>query len=803
MENLVKDLRYALRTLRQGLGFTLIAVVTLALGIGATTAIFTLVKSVLLEPLPYPEPERLVVVMENNLEAGFSRFSISPPDFQDFRDQNRVFETIAVFRGENFNLTGEERAERLQGSLVSREYFRVMGVEPVLGRAFLPEEDKPGAPPVVVLNHGLWQRRFGGDRDVLGRPLLLDGESYTVVGVMPSQFSPNRELFVPLALDYAAGNRGNHFLIGMARLRPGVTPDEAQADLAAIAARLQEAYPDTNTGWGAVVDPLHELLVEDVRAALWILLAAVALVLLVGCANIANLLLARMALRDREVALRTALGAGRGRLLRQFLTENLVLALLGGLLGTALAFGITRTLVAVYADSIPRAESVALDAGVLLFALILSAATSLIFGLAPAWHASRPNLVASLKEGAGTQAGGTRRGFVRAALVFAEVAVALVLLIGAGLLIRSFERLLDVDPGFEPAGALTMELSLPEAKYSEPARRVVFFRQLLERATSLPGVEQAATVFPMPLTGSGYMLVFFVEGRPIPQPNQEPVGHIRVASPGYFRTMGIPLLRGRDFTAHDDADAPRVVLLNQRAVERYWGDQDPIGQRITFSTPDGDDTVWATVIGVVGDVHHEALNVETEPEIYRANYQVPTSGAILILRTATDPASLAAPLRSEVAALDPDLPLFNVRTLQELVDTSVAEPRFNASLLSLFAGLALLLAALGVYGLISYSVTQRVREVGVRLALGASRSHVLGLILRQGMLPVVIGVVAGLILALILTRLLASLVYGVSTLDPATFTTIPLLLAAVAAIACSIPALRATRVDPMAVLREE
>lgn len=804
MENFAKEIRYALRNLRKSPGFTLIAVATLALGIGANVAIFTVAKNVLLDPLPYPESERLMIVQEANPSAGFPRFSVAPLNYLDFHDRNSTFESMAAVDGASFAMTSPDgQPQRLRGLQVTGEYFDVYGVQPAHGRFFTPEHDRFGAERVAVLTYSFWQSRFGGDRQILERSLTLDGESYRVLGVMPEGILTTRDVVVPMAIDYQETARGAHYWGIRGRLAEGVNLEQARADLVQVAAQLEQAYPDSNTGWTAIVEPLHERIVQGFGSIMWMLTAAVGLVLLIAAGNVANLLLSRIAARERETAVRTALGASRWHLVRQFLTETTLLALLGGGLGVLLARYGTEILVAMSANAIPRSREVAVDGGVMLFALGLSLVTGLAFGLIPALSASRTDLGGTLKEGGRGQMGGRGGSRLRRGLVLAEVALSVLLLVGAGLLIKSLSRLLDVDPGFQPAGVMTTQLDLPETRYAEETAQSAFYRRMIDRVEALPGVESVAAVMPMPLTGSGFVLRFHVEGREIPEPNKAPSSNIRVVTESYFDAMRIPRMAGRVFERADDADAPGVIVLNETAVAKFFPGQDALGQRITFDDPRAEDVSWMTVVGVVADVHHEDLAVAPDPEMYWSFAQQPMSSATLIARTASDPILLTQPLRDAAAEIDRELPLYNFQSLEQIVTDSVAQPHFNSWLLGLFSGLALLLATLGVYGVISYSVTQGLREIGVRLALGAERSRILGLVLSRGLTLVGAGLAVGLVAAFFASRLLSTMVFDVSPTDLATYVTVALLLVAAGAAACLIPALRAVRVDPVVVLREE
>ena len=803
MDTLWKDIRFGLRTLAKSPGTTLAALLALALGIGANSAIFSVVDGVLLKPLPYPAPDRLVVLMAKNPTAGFPRFSVSLPDFEDWRRQSRSFQGMVAYAGKRFNLTGGDHPEALRGAGVSADFFHTLELEPALGRGFRPEEDRPGGERVAILSDGLWRRRFGADPGIVGRTLMLDGVSRIVVGVAPPGAGlPLRgEIWVPLAADPAQESRGAHHLTVLGRLKPGVSLGRARTEMAQVAARLERQYPDSNSGWGSVILPLGDFAVEDVRSSLLILLVFVSFVLLIACADVANLLLARVAAREREIALRAALGASRVRLVRQMLTETLVLFLAGGLLGLLLAGWGTRALIALDPDVIPRGQEVHLDGRVLLFTLAVSLGTGLLFGLIPALTGAGRRLADSLKEGGRGMAGGLRGRRIRDVLVLAQVALTLVLLLGAGLLIQSFARLQAVDPGFRPEGAVAAQLALPEAKYHQEERQIAFYRALLERVRALPGVEQAGLIYPLPLGDSDLVFAFFVEGRPAPPPNAVPTANARTASPGAFQALGIPLRRGRLFDDRDNAAGMPVVVVNETMAARVWPGENPLGKRLTFDDPKDPKRRWSTVVGVVGDVHHEALGKEAGSEVYLSQFQQPIPYAALVVRGRGDPARLAAPIRGAVKSLDPDLPVDKVTTLRDVVAASLAQSRFKAVLLALFAGLALVLAVVGVYGVVSYSAAQRTHEIGVRLALGASRDHVLLLVVRQGMRWVLIGLALGLAGAWYASRLLAGEIYGLSVTDPLTFLTVPLALGLVALAANYFPARRATQVDPLVALR--
>jgi putative ABC transport system permease protein len=807
LADLFQDLRYAARILKKNPGFTAVAVVALALGIGANTAIFSVVNTVLLRPLPYKDQEQLVMVWEDATRHGYPRDTPAAANYVDWRDQNNVFSGMAAIADMNFNLTNAGDPERLKGRRVSANLFPLLGVEPQLGRIFSTAEDQPGSQQVVVLSHRLWQRRFGGDPSIAGKPLTLNDETYTVIGVMPARFQfPEKddELWVPIALSaQEAANRNRHYLEVVARLKPGVTLPQAQTDMTTIGTRLQQQYPESNTDLGVAVTSLHEHLVGDIKPALLILLGAVGLVLLIACANVANLLLARAAIRQKEIALRVALGARHWRLLRQFLTESVLLATLGGMLGLAIAYVGLLLLGSFVPESISQAREVSLDLKVLGFTLLVSLLTGLIFGLAPAIQAARLNQSETLKEGGRDSVTGRSGKRLRSLLVTAEVAVSLVLLIAAGLLINSFLRLRNIDPGFRVDHLLTMKIELPEPKYEEMQRRTAFYDNLIQRVQSLAGVRSAAVTTNLPLYRQGNSIGIRLEGKPAPLPGHELIVVTRIVSPGYFETMGIPLLAGRQFTDHDSDQSPNVVVISETMARRYWPGEEAIGKRIAAGRV-RTDADWIQVVGVVKDVRQFELNAEPRPQMYlaygQADFFRPED---LVVKTDVEPASIAATVRKAVWDVDKDQPVSNIRTMDEILAESIARQRFSMLLLGVFAGVALLLAAVGIYGVMSYSVAQRTHEIGIRMALGAQTSAVLKLAVAYGLKLVIAGVVIGLVAAFALTRLMATLLFGVTPTDPATFALISLLLISVAAIASYIPARRATKVDPLIALRYE
>ena len=805
MQGWALDFRYALRMLAVHRRVTAVAVLSLALGLGANIAIFSLVYAVLLRPLPYKDPDRLTIFWESHVARGSGRAMISAPNFIDYRSQNTVFEGMAAFETVDVALTGVREAEQVRGLAVTEGFFSVLGVRPFRGRDFLPAETQAGGPCAVVLSQGFWQRRFGGEPQVVGRALALNGVSCAVTGIMPAGFEfPDREAEFWMGRGFSAAElrqRGYHRMGAVARFKPGVQRSQAVADLNRIAAHLAEQYPVTNRGWGVFLVPVREERVRWVRTALLIIVGAAGLVLLIACTNVASLLVARNAAREKEIAVRAALGAGRGRLLGQSLTESLLLALLAGGVGLALTPFFTRVLLSLSPKGFVLPQRVGLDPVVLSFGLAAALLVALLSGLLPAMQALRTNLSESLKEGGRAGGAGLSRQRARSCLVIAEVAVALVLLAGAGVMLRSFLRLRVVDSGFRTDHLLTARLFLPAARYGEARQKTSFHRDLLERVRALPGVESAAAGNCLPLI-SDFGRAFTIGGRPIPPPGQWLSASYRSVTPEYFRTLGIPILRGRAFTDQDHADAPGVAIVNQTLARQQWPNGDPIGQQINLERPERQHA-WRTIVGVAGDVRHRGPDANYSVEVYAPYYQMPEAAATLAVRSASDPAGLAVGVRAALRAADPNLPPGQIRTMEQLVaeSDSLSSRRSLMVLLGAFAVLAVLLAGVGVYGVISYSVAQRRQEIGLRMALGAQRGDVLRLVIRQALGLALAGVAIGAGLALALTRFLGSLVYQVSASDPLTFTAVGLLLVLVSLAASYLPAWAATRVDPMAALR--
>ena len=802
MDTLIRDIRYGIRSLLKRPGFTMIALTALALGIGANTAIFSLVNAVLLRPLPFAEPDRLVWIW-GNISNGTNQASVSPPDFLDYRQQNTTFEQLAaaITVPVPLNLTGSGEPERLNGAAVTGNYFQALGASPALGRTFLLENEKLGNDQVAVLSYGLWQKRFGGDRDIVNKTITLDGKTCAVIGVMPQSFTfpQAAELWIPINFDISEGMklRKAHFMRPIGKLKQGVTLAQAQADTDTIAKRLEQEYPDSNKGWNLRLVSLREQLVGNTRPTLYILFGAVGFVLLIACANVANLLLVRAAGRQREIALRTALGAGRFRIIRQMITESVLLALLGGALGTLLAFWGVELLVKLSEGSIPPTAQVRIDATVLAFTLLTSVITGVLFGLAPALRTMKLNLSEALKEGDRSGADGSHRNRTRSVLVVLESAVAVVLLIGAGLLVRSLIQLQNVSPGFDPHNILTMRVDLPREKYASPQKAGSFFSQLETRIKSLPGVEHVGLISELPLSGQPNDMPYTVEGRPPVSPDQAFDDDFRRVNTEYFNAMHIPLLRGRNFTEQEVRDSAKVIIISDLLARQVFPNEEPIGKRLIMAF--GDQPF--EIIGIVGDIRHRGLESNPSPAMYMPTSQ--ESWRNIVVRTQGDPARLAGAVRNEVRALDPDQPVAMVRTMDEWMETAMAGPRYRTALLALFAFVALVLASTGIYGVMSYSVSQRTHEIGVRMALGARHSDVLKLVVRQGMSLVVIGVGIGIGGAIALTRVMSTLLFGVTAKDPFTFVTVGALLTVVAFVACYLPARRATKVDPLVALRYE
>jgi putative ABC transport system permease protein len=802
METLVQDLRFGLRMLLKSPGFTLAAILALALGIGANTAIFSVVNAVLLRPLPYKDAERIVMVWEGKPDKGWDQFAVSPANYLDWVAQSRSLESMVAFRTSPLIATGGNEPERLRGALATREYFDLVGIKPSLGRVFLETEYEPGKGHAVILSDALYKRRFGGRPDVLGTTVMLNAEPVTIIGVMPQGFRlpSGADALMPLAFSAQETQaRGSHYLVAMARLAPGASLESASAEMSALAARLEKEHPDTNAGWIIKLVPLYEQVVGDVRPALWALFGAVGCVLLVACANVANLLLARSASRRGEIAVRAALGAGRLRLVRQLLTESLLLALLGGGLGLLLGMWSVDLLRALQPGNLPRLDSLSIDRTVMLFTFLASALTGLLFGLLPALALSRSHLHGALQE-AGRGVRTRMSQGVRGMLVVAQVAISLVLLAGAGLHLRSIQRLMQVNPGFDPESLLTMRASLPGQKYPKDEQQTAFYDRVLDSLKVLPGVEVAAAVSPLPQSDNDLIYSVSVEGRPPSKPGEGASANWYTVSPTYFTAMRIPLLKGRLFTDADAAGAPRVALINETMARKMWPGEDPLGQRLRMGI---DSDAPREIVGVVGDVRHYGLDQDVTMQMYDPVRQRPMSGMSFVLKTSVDPASLAPAARRAVLAADPEQPVSDVRTMREVVEATTAQRRFSLLLLGVFAGIALLLAAVGIYGVVGYSVAQRTHEIGVRMALGARRGEILGLVLRQGMALALLGVGVGLVGALALTRLIAGLLFGVSASDPLTFAATAVLLSGVALLATFIPAHRATRVEPTAALRYE
>jgi putative ABC transport system permease protein len=810
METIFQDLRYGMRMLVKNPSFTIVAVITMALGIGANTALFSVVNGVLLKSLPFKEPDRLMFALETNAKFPPPGISSSTLNYRDWKEQSHSFETLSARQAFIANLTSSEQPEKIQGEKVTADYFATLGVVPLAGRTFTEAEDRPGGEPVILLSQGLWQRRFGGAANMVGQTIPINGQAVTVIGIMPNDYRPNIEFWMPIGITYQNADRNLHNIQVIGRLAANVSVEQAQTEMTAIAGRLIEQYPESNSGWGIALVPYQSMVTFNIRWALLTLLAAVGCVLLIACANVANLLLARAASREREIAIRLAMGATRGRLIRQVLTESVLISLIGGGFGVLIALWSAQALVSLNPQGIPRAGEIGIDGRVLIFALLASLTAGIIFGLVPAWQSSRANVNETLKE-SGKSSSGTGRGHrLRAALVVIQVAFAFILLVCAGLLIKSFAQLRQVNVGFNQQRLLTMQVTLPPAQYARPSDILGFYRDATQRLAALPGVISASGISQVPLAGGGPQFIFSVEGRPLPTPSEAPLASYRIVAADYFGTMNIPLIKGRTFTDADNENALQVVAVNQNMADIMWPGEDPVGKRLTVGVPaPGEAPDWATVVGVVGNVKHTSLSGETGMQMYQPIAQTPFLGLGLgrtmnfIMRTQLEPVNLTESARSVIAGLNPTLPVANVKTMETIISESVAANRFNMSLFGLFAAIAMSLTIVGIFGVMNYAVTQRTQEIGIRMALGAQPGQVRALILKQGLVLSSIGLAIGLGGCFIVTRWMASLLFGVSTIDPLILTAVAVLLAAVALLTCYIPARRATRVDPIIALRHE
>jgi putative ABC transport system permease protein len=817
IHDLLQDTRYGARMLRKSPGLTSVAVLSLALGMGAISTIFSFVNGIMLRPLPYQEPDRLVLLDETAFKRGSPSMNVSYPNFLDWRQQNHSFEDIACYTTGGFIISpgapggspgapgagGGGEPEQLKGAFVTQGLFEIIGVAPILGRTFTADEDQPDHDQVVILSYGLWQRRFGSDPNILGQTLLLNNRQRVVIGIMPKgfQFPEVAEAWGPLALNTKIWTRTDHGLLSIARLKPGVSLEQAQAEMIQIASNIEVQNPITNEGLSVSLTSLRAGLVGDYKKALLILLGVVGFVLLIACVNVANLLLARGAARQKEIAIRAALGANRRRIFRQLLTESLLLGLISGALGLVLALWGMDLLLAAIPIDIPFWMKFDLDGRVLGFTAACSLLTGFVFGTAPALEASNPDLNETLKEGGRSGTGGGSHS-VRSVLVITEIALSLVLLVGAGLMMRSFMSLQRVDAGFNPEGVLTMYIALPGVKYRPPEKRAAFFSQLLERVRAIPGVQYAGSNSGLPLIGNNWGRSLTVEGAPILPVGEAPAINHCVISPNYFSAMGITFLKGRDFDERDTREAQKVTIIDERLAREYWPGEDPIGKRIRFGPPE-DNEPWHTIVGVVREVKHDRLDASTRMSVYLPFAQMPIGGSSLAIRTSGKPEKLIGAVRAQVKELDPDIALTQVMPMTEVLARAVWQPRLYTALFGVFAAVALILATVGIYGVMSYAVTQRTREIGLRMALGAQTQDVLKLVVGQGVVLATIGVGVGIVAAIALTRLMTSLLFGVTATDPVTFAAVSVLLAGVALGACFVPARRAAKVDPMVALRYE
>jgi predicted permease len=811
VETLMQDVRYALRMLRKSPGFTTVAVLTLALGIGANTAIFSVVYAVLLKPLPYTKPEQLFNVFEAKPQEGVGGTGWSYPNFAEFREQNRIFSEMSGAQEHQLTLTGRGEPSVIDASIVTPEVFSVFNQKPLAGRAFSSEDGKPGASPVVILSENLWRDIFAGDPNVIGSSVNLDKRTFTVVGIMPSAFRfpmimKSEQVWVPLVQDPLFSGwmdrRGGHWLQVTGRLKPGVSMSQAQTELAAFSERLAQESPADNRGWVIRMIALRDMLVFDVKSALLILLGAVGLVLLIACANVANLLLARATARAREIAVRTTLGAGRSRIIRQLLSETAVLGLLGGFTGIVLAYFGVRALSTLLPANLPRVNAIRVDNFVLAFALLLTAIASCVFGLAPALFAANSDLQSSLREGGGRSGESRNRRRARSFLAAGEIGLAMVLLVVAGLLLRSFSNLTSVKPGFEAQNVLKASISLPQFQYSKPQQWIEFSDQLLAHIQAQPGMRNSAMAVPLPITDGFINLAFDIPGTPPPSASTSRTANFVSASPDYFRVMGIPLLAGRLFDAHDSLHAPWVTVISEAFARTHFPNQDPLGKHLKFGFP-FDASGVREIVGVVGDVRDLSLGKDPGAMMYVPYDQAPFWGGNVIVRSSLSTASLANTIRQEVQNIDKDLPVTDIALLPEAIDSSMAQPRFRTLLLGLFAVMALVLAAIGIFGVISYSVTRRTNEIGIRVALGAQSADVLKQVLGEGARLAGAGLAVGLAASIVATRFLGTLLFGVKPTDPLTFAAVAVILATVTLAACYLPARGATRVDPLVALRYE
>ncbi|MBK9316621.1 MAG: ABC transporter permease [Acidobacteria bacterium] len=805
MNGVWKDFQFGLRLLVKQPGFTIVALIALGLGIGATSAIFSIVNSVILRPLPYNEPSRLITIWEDHRGLGGPAAEYtSPTGFEDWRDQTRSFSHVAAYSGWSPTFSGSETPEQLVGATVSHDIFSVLDVKPRYGRAFRPEDDRRGSENVAVISHELWQRRFQGDAQAVGRSVILNGESYTLIGVMPQGFKfpviEDAEIWRTIQPGLGEGcRRGCLVLRVLARLKPGISIEAARDELTALARRIEKEFPETNSKIGFSLIPLHDFLIGDVRTPMLVMFGAILLVLLIACANVANLMLARSAARNRELSIRAALGAGRGRIIRQLLIESLSLALIGGFIGLLISIWLVDLLVGLSPDGLPRAGEIRVDFWVFIFTAGIAILSGILSGLAPIIRISHFDLNSSLKDGGtGMPASGKSRRILNF-LVAAEIAISLLLLIGAGLLLKSFIKLKSVDTGFNPQRVLTMNVLFPPARYPERADIKSVTDRVVEGIGTIPGVEAAGAVSSLPLGGANTDASFFVEGRPAPPPNREPVAWYSLVSPDYFKSMGMRIIRGRPIEATDLENSPTVVVINETMANRYFPNEDPIGRRIGNGGPDG----WRTIVGIAADIRHFGIDQVARPSMFLPLSQVPSRRLFLTVRSSTDPASIVPPVRRILASIDPQLAPANLTTMEEIASESLSLQRFTLLLIGIFATLALILAAAGIYGVMSFAVTQRTREIGIRMALGAQSQSIIKMIISQGMLVALFGVLFGLVGAFGLTRLMSSLLFEVSEIDPVTFVAVALLMLIIAFPACLIPARRAVVVDPLITLRYE